>query len=227
MAKATKSGDTWTIRGAAVTAAVCLAVTWRTMRWLPPLALGVMQVLQRVLTSAIHHTVHRVGPPGHIHGTFPSGGSERCVVFYGLIAYLLWREFSGTRKAAIWSGAVVAALAFDEGYSRWYLGMHWLTDVLSGWIYGGLLLAMFIIAVRMVAGPARQPGADRLLGPAAVAPVAAGGLAADSGTGQEATRGGWSASGSATGSGHGITRASDRSATRGREPGLPAPEAGQ
>jgi hypothetical protein len=59
-----------------------------------------------------------VGPPGFLHGTFPSGGSERCVVFYGLIAYFLWREFSGRRVTAVWSGAAVAAVAFNEGYSR-------------------------------------------------------------------------------------------------------------
>ena len=115
MKHATEVGDTWTVRGAAVTAAVCLAVTWQRLRWLPALALATMQVLQRVLTSAIHHTVHRVGPPGFLHGTFPSGGSERSVL-YGLIAYLLWREFSGSRKAAIWSGTAVAVLAFNEGY---------------------------------------------------------------------------------------------------------------
>jgi membrane-associated phospholipid phosphatase len=174
MTRLTKIGDTWTIRGAALTAAVCLAVTWRRMKWLPPLALVVMEILQRLLTGAIHHTIHRVGPPLHLHGTFPSGGSERCVVFYGLIAYLLWREFSGSRRAAIWSGAVVAALAFNEGYSRLYLGMHWLTDVLSGWIYGCLLLALFIIAVHMVAGPARRPRSARAPGAAAAAMAGTG-----------------------------------------------------
>jgi len=85
-----------------------------------------------------------VGPPGFLHGTYPSGGSERTVVFFGLIAYFLWREFSGRRVTAIWAGAAVAALAFNEGYSRIYLGMHWGTDVLSGWFYGILLLALFI-----------------------------------------------------------------------------------
>jgi membrane-associated phospholipid phosphatase len=177
MTRATKIGDTWTIRGTAVTAAVCLAVSWRRRRWLPPLALGAMAVLQRVLTVAIHHTIHRVGPPQHIHGTFPSGGSERCVVFYGLIAYLLWREFSGSRRAAIWSGAVVAALAYSEGYSRVYLSMHWFTDVLSGWFYGCLLLAMFITAVHMVAGPARKPHSGRPRGQDAAIAAGAGAAA--------------------------------------------------
>jgi len=157
MKNLTKIGDTYTTRAAAVTAAVCLAVSWRRMRWLPPVALGTLIVVHRVLTHAIHLVVTRVGPPGFPHGTFPSGGSERCIVFYGLIGYLIWREFSGRRPAAIWAGAVVACLAFNEGYSRLYLGMHWTTDVLSGWLYGGLLLAVFIAAVRWVAGPARIP----------------------------------------------------------------------
>jgi membrane-associated phospholipid phosphatase len=157
MSKATKVGDTWTTRGAAVTAAVCLATTWPRMRWLPPVALAAISLIQHPLTHLIHLTDPRIGPPGFLYGTFPSGGSERCVAFYGLIAYLLWREFSGSRRAAIWSAAVVAALAFNEGYSRLYLGMHWATDVLSGWVYGLLILVAFIVAVRLVAGPARLP----------------------------------------------------------------------
>jgi membrane-associated phospholipid phosphatase len=172
MSKATKVGDTWTTRGAAVTAAVCLAVTWRRMRWLPPLALAALVLIQHPLIRLIHLADPRVGPPGFPYGTFPSGGSERCVVFYGLIAYLLWREFSGRRQAAIWSGAVVAVLAFHEGYSRVYLGMHWATDVLSGWVYGLLLLTAFIIAVRLVAGPARAP-AEAYAAPALVPPTRA------------------------------------------------------
>jgi undecaprenyl-diphosphatase len=229
MTRATKVGDTWTVRSAAVTAAVCLAVTWRSLRWLPALALATMQVLQRLLTTAIHHTVHRVGPPGHIHGTFPSGGSERCVVFYGLIAYLLWREFSGSRKAAIWSGAAVAALAFNEGYSRAYLGMHWFTDVLSGWIYGALLLVVFIIAVRMVAGPARRP-ADAALPDGAAGVPGHGGKRAVSQTAAGRT---WDVDGPAAEPkiggrpGTGATRSEVRGAPgRGAQPGAPAPEAG-
>ena len=174
MTSATKIGDTWTTRAAFATAAVCLAVTWRRMRWLPALAFVAVSVVQRLVTHAIHAVDHRVGPPGHLHGTFPSGGSERAILFYGLIAYLLWREFSGSRRAAIWSAAVVDALGFNEGYSRLYLGMHWLTDVLSGWLYGILLLAVFITAVRIVMGPARTPqevAAERELAAAATAPA--------------------------------------------------------
>ena len=158
MKSLTKIGDSWSTRMAVVSAAVCLAVTWRRYKWLPAFAFVVLSVLQRYLTHGIHEVAHRVGPPGFLHGTFPSGGSERTVVFFGLIAYFLWREFSGRRVTAIWAGAAVAAVAFNEGYSRDYLGMHWTTDVLSGWFYGLLLLALFILATRVIMGPARAPG---------------------------------------------------------------------
>jgi undecaprenyl-diphosphatase len=172
MSSATKSGNTWTVRGAAVTAAVCLAVVYRRDRWLPPVAIGTMILLQRALTVAIHHVVHRPPPPGPFHGIFPSGGSERTIIFYGMIAYLLYREFSGSRRAAIWSAAVVAALAFDEGYSRIYLGMHWFTDVLGGWAYGALLLVVFITGIRVVMGPPRVRAAELLAEPVVAASAA-------------------------------------------------------
>jgi membrane-associated phospholipid phosphatase len=155
MMRATEVGDKWTVWAAAASAAVCLAVTYRTKRWLPPVALGALIVSNDILSRAIRHTVTRPLPPGPGGGPFPSGGSERAIVFYGLIAYLLWREFSHSRRAATWAAAVVAALSFNEGYSRGYLGMHWLTDILSGWFYGCLMLALFIGAVRLAAKPRR------------------------------------------------------------------------
>jgi membrane-associated phospholipid phosphatase len=103
---------------------------------------------------ALRHVFHRIGPPTSPIGTFPSGGVDRNVVFYGLIAYLLWREFSGQRRTAIWAAAVVGCLAFNEAYSRVYLGLHWFTDALSGLLYGALLLTVFITAVHIVAGRA-------------------------------------------------------------------------
>ncbi len=59
-------------------------------------------------------------------------------------------------------GTAVAALGFNEAYSRVYLSLHWTTDSISGLLYGCLLLAAFIFAVHLVAGPpARVRPADR------------------------------------------------------------------
>jgi membrane-associated phospholipid phosphatase len=158
MNRLTKIGDTWTTWGAVAAAAVCLAVTWRRNRWLPPLALAAAIVVDHYTTIYIRHTFERPGPPDSPHGTFPSGGADRIIIFYGLIAYLLWLEFSRQRRAGIWAGATVAVLAFSEGYSRGYLTLHWFTDVLSGWVYGSLLLLLFIFAIRYTEASSGGPG---------------------------------------------------------------------
>ena len=79
------------------------------------------------------------------------------VLFYGLIAYLLWREFSGTPQGKAWAVGTVAALSFNEVYSREYLEKHWFSDILAGLVYGAVLLAPFIGGVRVIAGPAIIP----------------------------------------------------------------------
>ncbi len=153
----TKVGNTWTCWGAAFAAAVCLAATWRTKKWLPPVVLAALVVIDHLTTLALRHTFHRLGPPTSPLGTYPSGGCDRVIVFYGLIAYLLWREFSGQRRSAVWLAGGVAALGFNEAYSRVYLSLHWTTDAVSGLLYGTLLLAVFVTAVHLVAGPPIRP----------------------------------------------------------------------
>lgn len=170
MKRLTKIGDTWTTWAAAGTAAVCLAVTWQAKRWLPPLALTCLIGYDHYATLALRHVFHRLGPPVSPLGTYPSGGSDRAVAYYGLIAYLLWHEFSGRRRTAIWAAAAVAALGFDEAYSRVYLSLHWFTDSLSGLLYGTLLLAVFVTAVRLVAGAPAGQSRTRVVRPARLGP---------------------------------------------------------
>jgi membrane-associated phospholipid phosphatase len=153
MSETTQFGYKWTTWGAAAAAGTCLAFLWKEHRWVPPVALGSLIVVDHFFIRVITDTFHRVPPPGS-GGTFPSGGCDRVVVFYGLVAYFLWRAISGRRGAAIWAAAVVAVLGFNESYSRTYLGLHWLTDTLSGLLCGSLELAAFILAIRALLGPA-------------------------------------------------------------------------
>ena len=152
MNRLTKIGDTWTTWGAAGAAAVCLAATYRTRKWLPPVVLSAVLVYDHYAALALRHIFHRLGPPTSPLGTYPSGGDDRAVLFYGIIAYLIWYEFSGKRKTAVWITTVIVALGFNEGYSRVYLSKHWFTDAVSGLLYGALLLIPFIMAIRMVTG---------------------------------------------------------------------------
>ncbi len=153
MKRLTKIGDTWTTWGAAGAAAVCLAVVRKERKWLPVIVFIAVIVVDHYTTKALRDTFHRPGPPDSPLGTYPSGGCDRVIEFYGVIFYFLWKDFSGRRVTAIWAAAGVAALAFNEAYSRAYLTLHWFTDVLSGLLYGALLLAVFIIALRVVETP--------------------------------------------------------------------------
>lgn len=154
-----KVGNTWTTWGAAGAAAACLGVAWQRHKWLPPTALGSAIVIDHYATLALRHRFNRLGPPSSPLGTYPAGGPDRVVLFYGLIAHMLWREFSGSKRGKIWAIGSVTGLAFHQAYCRQYLSKHWFTDILSGLLYGGVLLAPFIAAVRLIAGPVRvQPG---------------------------------------------------------------------
>jgi hypothetical protein len=160
MDRVTKVGYTWTTWGAAAAAAVCLAAVYLGRRWLPLAALGAAVVLDHYLAFALRLNFGRVGPPDNPHGTFLSGGCDRIVVFYGLIAFLIWREVSGSKRTAVWAAGVVAALGFSEAYSSEYLTLHWFTDIVSGFVFGCLVLAAFIVTIRVVDGPARKAVAE-------------------------------------------------------------------
>jgi membrane-associated phospholipid phosphatase len=155
----TKIGDTWTTWGAAAAAVVCLAVSRERRKWLPAVVLAAVILVDHFLTLGLRDIFGRPGPPNSPGGTYPSGGCDRVILFYGTIAYLLWRQYNGRRRAAIWASAAVAALAFNEAYTRLYLTLHWFTDVLSGLLYGGLLLGVFVCAIRVADAPtpAYQP----------------------------------------------------------------------
>ena len=161
-------GNVWTTWGAAGAAAACLGVSWRQQRWLPPAALGAALLADHVATTRLHRKIRRPGPPPNPLGTYPAGGPDRIVLFSGLIAYLLWREFSGSRRGKACATGAVAALAFSQAYCRQYLSQHWFIDIVCGLVYGALLLGPFIAAVRLIAGPAAAGAAP---GQADVAPI--------------------------------------------------------
>ena len=78
--------------------------------------------------------------------SFPSASVTMATVVYGFFAVLIARELPGRRRA--WP-YVVAALAVGLlGFSRLYLGAHWLSDVLAGILLGLLWIAALGIAYR-------------------------------------------------------------------------------
>ncbi len=61
----------------------------------------------------------------------PSGHAQNAAALWGRLAAALRRK---------WATWLAAALVFMIGISRLYLGVHFVTDVLAGWLIGGALL---------------------------------------------------------------------------------------
>jgi membrane-associated phospholipid phosphatase len=73
---------------------------------------------------------HQMTSPG-----FPSGHSISAVMCYGLLAYLLMPAI----RASFWKAVVIVAailVILFIGYSRIFVGDHYLTDVLAGFALG-------------------------------------------------------------------------------------------
>lgn len=66
-------------------------------------------------------------------GSFPSFHAGGSMMFYGMLAYLLIRA---TRRVGWVLMPFFASLILFIGLTRLYLGAHWLSDVLAGWVLG-------------------------------------------------------------------------------------------
>jgi len=78
---------------------------------------------------------------------FPSGHTTTSMIVFGALAFVLTRRLSWGTNVWIWTAAGTAT--FLIGFSRPYLGVHWPTDVLGGWVLGSLWLALAAVVTEI------------------------------------------------------------------------------
>jgi len=74
--------------------------------------------------------------------SFPSGHSMSSVIFYGFIIFLCLKYAKHWSKYL--AAAILSLLVFMIGISRIYLGVHYASDVLGGFIIGLAWLVFYI-----------------------------------------------------------------------------------
>ena len=75
--------------------------------------------------------------------SFPSGHAMGGLMFYGLLIYFLWQsKFSKTLKVI--GTIILTLLIFLIGISRIYLGVHYPSDILGGFLASSFLLCFGI-----------------------------------------------------------------------------------
>jgi membrane-associated phospholipid phosphatase len=113
-----------------------------------------------VLTNIVKPLVERARPPApvrlvHVTGSgYPSGHAMDCMAALLALAVVLAAGRSRKARAILFSSAALVVLVV--GWSRIYLGTHWLTDVLGGYALGGCWVALVAtVLLRPPAAPAR------------------------------------------------------------------------
>ncbi|MCX6021927.1 MAG: phosphatase PAP2 family protein [Chloroflexi bacterium] len=136
---------------AAIALIVALLVyfVWR-RRWTTAAQLLMVTLGAALLNSLLKGLFQRTRPapvPGDFLGqifSFPSGHAMLAAAFYLFVSYLAWRTLKGWPR---WFGAgVPLALILLIGWSRLYLGVHYLTDVAAGYLAGFIWTDAVIIS---------------------------------------------------------------------------------
>jgi undecaprenyl-diphosphatase len=88
--------------------------------------------------------------------SFPSGHAMNSLVGYSMLAFLLREHVTNARVRAII--ALAAALLIAAiGFSRLYLGVHYLSDVTAGYLAGGAWVLACVTAEQYTRTGARRP----------------------------------------------------------------------
>ncbi|KOV14891.1 membrane protein [Streptomyces sp. XY413] len=134
--------DPWAMR--ALAAVACSLLWWR----------GDRERAVRVALAAVAATVVQQGlkaavgrerpvwsdPVDSAHfAAYPSGHALTATVVCGMLLWLI-RTPRPTWAPAAWAVAAVSVLGV--GFTRLYLGVHWLSDVVAGWLLGAALVVL-------------------------------------------------------------------------------------
>jgi undecaprenyl-diphosphatase len=102
---------------------------------------AILNVILKLLFHRERPTLHRmIEVTGY---SFPSGHSMASFAMYGGLTYLLWRHISSTWGRALLVLISVVFIVFI-GVSRIYLGVHYPSDVVGGYLASGTWLGLSI-----------------------------------------------------------------------------------
>lgn len=76
--------------------------------------------------------------------SFPSGHATTAVVFFGFLAYLILKK-NKSKKIKTITLIIAIIMIILIGFTRLYLNVHWLTDVLAGFSLGAFILTLGIL----------------------------------------------------------------------------------
>jgi membrane-associated phospholipid phosphatase len=143
----------WVWDPSTLRALLSLAVLWLLLRreWHAALWVSVTSATGTLLQQGLKAALDRPRPrwPDPVdsahYASFPSGHAMTATVSLGLLLWLLRR--GGPGPAVWWTAVAVAAVSVaGVGLTRLWLGVHWASDVVGGWLLGAALVAFSVFA---------------------------------------------------------------------------------
>ena len=100
------------------------------------------------LMKVIKHIIQRPRPDGfrlipETGYSFPSGHSLNAMVFYGLLIYIVHTSVKN-KKLRVFLEVLLGLVILLIGLSRIYVGVHYASDVLAGFLFGIVCVTLFI-----------------------------------------------------------------------------------
>lgn len=129
---------------------ITLLLYWKKRNYVLPFVFSI--VSSSVMIGAIKLIVDRPRPGGVLPAyreamaSFPSGHSAIAIALYGYIFYIISRYLlrkNRNYQFVFWT-FLLTVFVFLMGFCRVYLGVHYFSDVLGGYLLGGLALTIAI-----------------------------------------------------------------------------------
>lgn len=136
---------------------VVAAISRRVGSWRPVAVLAGSQLLLNGVVGSLKYGLGRAkAETGSAElfagGTmYPSGHSSNTVVVFGVLAYLLV-AYGGVRRRRLVAG-LAAVPALVVATASIFIGSHWVTDIVAGWLVGTAILALTVTLDRRWPGP--------------------------------------------------------------------------
>ena len=165
----------------AVLLALCSAMAiWLIIHkaWRTALAIGLAVLAEQAVVNVMKLAFERQRPvilPPDAYETafsFPSSHSAMAMLAFGLLAVVAGHAMGRWAKALVY--ALAGMVVFLIAFSRIYLGVHWLGDVLAGIAVSAVIITVFGVALE--AWPARRIRPLGMIGAALAAWLVVAGL---------------------------------------------------
>ena len=117
-------------------------------------SISINLIIITLLNLILKNIVQRPRPEGYrlIDETgysFPSGHSMVSTAFYGLIIYIIWKNVKN-KTIKYTSCTLLSILVILIGISRIYLGVHYASDVLGGFLISIAYLIVYITVTKFI-----------------------------------------------------------------------------